>query len=225
LDLQAWTEQLFALGEVTVINLLLSGDNAIVVGMAAASLPQEMRARVILFGIAMATVLRVFFALAASQLLSIVGLTLAGGILLLWVCWKFWREIDAERVRRRVLREGGDPAEGTAAAPDPVQKTMRQAIVQIVIADVSMSLDNVLAVAGAAARHTGVLIIGLLLSVAVMGVAANLIAGFLKRHHWVSYVGLAVILWVSVDMIYQGSSQVIEKMSQCGAACHLSTFD
>jgi YjbE family integral membrane protein len=219
LDLHAWTPEIVALGEVIIINLLLSGDNAIVVGMAAASLPKEMRAKVIMFGIIVATVLRVVFALAANQILAVVGLTLAGGILLLWVCWKFWRELDAERLRRRALREGGAASEAEDTVARGPQKTMRQAITQIVIADVSMSLDNVLAVAGAAQQHTTVLVIGLLLSVALMGVAATIIAGFLKSHHWVAYVGLAIILWVAVDMVYRGGNEVMATMSECGTEC------
>src|ERR1700755_2433715 len=154
-DLHSLTPELMALGEVIIINLVLSGDNAIVVGMVAASLPGEMRGKVILFGIAAATVLRVVFALLATKILVIVGLTLAGGILLLWVCWKFWRELDAERRQRQALRRMADAATGAQAATDPlpeiVPKTMTQAIIEIIAADVSMSLDNVLAVAGAAA--------------------------------------------------------------------------
>jgi YjbE family integral membrane protein len=216
LDLHAMSQQLMALGEVIIINLVLSGDNAIVVGMVAASLPKEMRSRVIFFGIAAATVLRVAFALVATKILVIVGLTLAGGILLLWVCWKFWRELDAERRQRRALREtagtGGDPKAPKASLPEIVPKTMRTAIVEIIVADVSMSLDNVLAVAGAAAQHTAVLIIGLLLSVALMGVAAGIIASILKRYHWIAYVGLAIILWVALDMIHRGSNEVLDRM-------------
>jgi YjbE family integral membrane protein len=226
-DIHALSQELVALGEVIVINLILSGDNAIVVGMAAASLPKESRSKVIFFGIAAATVLRVAFALVATKILVIVGLTLAGGVLLLWVCWKFWRELDAERRRRLALRHAAEGAEDSAEADEPVPetvpKTMRQAIVEIIVADVSMSLDNVLAVAGAAAQHTAVLIIGLLLSVALMGVAAGIIAGILKRYHWIAYVGLAIILWVALDMIYRGSNEVLETMADCGFRCVLHT--
>ena len=214
---------LIPLGQVIMIDLVLAGDNAIVVGMAAAGLPKHMRGKVILIGIAAATVLRIVFALAASQLLVIIGLTLAGGILLLWVCWKFWRELLHDRRRRLQLakrrkealsrdehQELAEPQEvlpGAAAG-----KTMRQAIVQIVLADVSMSLDNVLAVAGAAAEHQIVLVIGLLLSVGLMGAAASLIAGLLKRYPWIAYIGLLIILWVSVDMIYRGTNEVMDQM-------------
>ena len=214
---------LLALGQVIIIDLVLAGDNAIVVGMAAAGLPKEQRKKVIVIGIAAATVLRILFALVTTQLLLIIGLTLAGGLLLLWVCWKFWRELSAQRRER--LHEAAmsraaltkDEQEELAEQPEALPgaapaKTMRQAIIQIVIADVSMSLDNVLAVAGAASHHTWVLVIGLVLSVALMGAAATIIANVLKRHHWVAYVGLAIILWVALDMIYRGSVEVMTEV-------------
>ena len=217
------------LAQVIMIDLVLAGDNAIVVGMAAAGLPKHMRGKVILIGIAAATVLRIVFALATNQLLAIIGLTLAGGILLLWVCWKFWRELMHERrrrlkaaaMRREALTrdERVELAEHEEALPGAgPAKTMRQAIIQIILADVSMSLDNVLAVAGAAGEHMWVLIVGLLLSVGLMGAAATLIAGLLKRYHWIAYVGLAIILWVAVDMIYRGTSEVVDQMNGAGAA-------
>jgi YjbE family integral membrane protein len=215
-DWNVWSQDLLALGQVTIINLVLSGDNAIVVGMVASALPKEMRGKVILFGIAVATVLRILFALAATGILAIVGLTLAGGILLLWVCWKFWRELAAERRAREGAQDGEEAAE---ALPGIVPKTMRQAIFEIVVADISMSLDNVLAVAGAAGQHTWVMVVGLLLSVALMGAAAGVIAGLLKRYHWIGYVGLGIIVWVAVDMIYRGSNEVVEKMTQCHVIC------
>ena len=223
MDLSGLGSELVALGQVIMIDLVLAGDNAIVVGMAAAGLPKEQRGKVILVGIAAATVLRIMFALVTTQLLLIIGLTLAGGLLLLWVCWKFWRELvhqrrerlrQAAKARRELTkderRELAEPEEALpGAAP---AKTMRQAIVQIVIADVSMSLDNVLAVAGAARDHTWVLIIGLVLSVGLMGAAATIIANLLKRFHWIAYVGLAIILWVAVDMIWRGSMEVVTKV-------------
>jgi YjbE family integral membrane protein len=223
MDLTALGPELIALGQVIMIDLVLAGDNAIVVGMAAAGLPKEQRGKVILIGIIAATVLRILFALVTTQLLLIIGLTLAGGLLLLWVCWKFWRELvhqrrerlrqaakarqDLTKDERRELAEPEEALPGAAPA-----KTMRQAIVQIVIADVSMSLDNVLAVAGAASEHPTVLIIGLVLSVGLMGAAATVIANLLKRFHWIAYVGLAVILWVAVDMIWRGSMEVVTKV-------------
>ena len=218
MDFNALLPELIALGQVIIIDLVLAGDNAIVVGMAAAGLPKEQRAKVILVGIIAATVLRILFALVTTQLLLIIGLTLAGGLLLLWVCWKFWREIMQQRreqlhaaalAHNGVLAEHGHGAAEVDERPfGAPAKTMRQAIVQIVIADVSMSLDNVLAVAGAASDHTWVLIIGLILSVGLMGAAAAAIANLLKRYHWVAYVGLAIILWVAVDMIWRGSMEV-----------------
>jgi len=219
MDLTSWGPELIALGQVIIIDLVLAGDNAIVVGMAAAGLPKDQRGKVILAGIVAATALRILFALVTTQLLLIIGLTLAGGLLLLWVCWKFWREImqqrrerlrsaararqDLSKDERRELAEHPEALPGASPA-----KTMRQAIIQIIIADVSMSLDNVLAVAGAAQEHTVVLIIGLVLSVGLMGAAATVIANLLKRYHWIAYVGLAIILWVAVDMIWRGSMEV-----------------
>jgi YjbE family integral membrane protein len=223
MDLSGLGPELIALGQVIMIDLVLAGDNAIVVGMAAAGLPKEQRGKVILIGIIAATVLRILFALVTTQLLLIIGLTLAGGLLLLWVCWKFWRELVHQRrarlreaaMSRQELtkderRELAEPEEALpGAAP---AKTMRQAITQIVIADVSMSLDNVLAVAGAASEHPTVLVIGLVLSVALMGAAATVIAKLLKRYHWIAYIGLAVILWVALDMIWRGSMEVVTKV-------------
>jgi YjbE family integral membrane protein len=226
-DFDHMIPELIALGQVIIIDLMLAGDNAIVVGMAAAGLPKHMRAKVILIGISAATVMRILFAVIANQLLVVIGLTLAGGILLLWVCWKFWRELAHERRRRldaskrygRALsadevRALEDKEEGLPGAAQRTTgaKTMRQAVTQIVLADVSMSLDNVLAVAGAAAQHTWVLFVGLILSVALMGIAAGFIASLLKRWSWIAYIGLAIILWVSLSMIYRGSHEVIDKM-------------
>ncbi|HEY1385709.1 MAG TPA: TerC family protein [Dongiaceae bacterium] len=214
--------QLVALGQVVIINVVLSGDNAIVVGLAAAGLPAEQRGKVILAGIAVATVLRVLFALIATKLLDIIGLKVAGGLLLLWVCWNFWRELmhqRRERLKAAALanqltsdeqRELSEPEEALpGAAPG---KTMRQAIIQIAIADVSMSLDNVIAIAGAASQNTLIMVAGLVLSVAMMGVAANFIANLLQRFHWIAYVGLAIILWVALDMIYRGSVEVVTQV-------------
>ena len=202
---------LAALLQVIMIDLVLAGDNAIVIGLAAAGLPAEQRPRVILIGIAAATVLRIVFAVATAQLLQVVGLLLAGGILLLWVCWKMWRELHRANAHRSPpsdfavgIYSGGGAAD--AALP---RKTLAQATVQIVAADISMSLDNVLAVAGAAREHPHVLVFGLVLSVAMMGIAANFIAGLLQRHRWITYVGLTIILFVAVDMIYRGSEELI----------------
>ena len=196
-----------ALLQVMAIDLVLAGDNAIVIGLAAAGLAKEHRAKAILIGIIAATVLRIFFALITTQLLAVVGLLLAGGLLLLWVCWKMWTELrnghSSEERAEEALTETDINADGTIAGGGPT-KTLKQAAWQIIIADVSMSLDNVLAVAGAARDHPTVLIIGLVLSIALMGLAATFVARLLNKHRWIAYVGLAVILYVALDMIWRG---------------------
>jgi YjbE family integral membrane protein len=201
---------LSALFKVIWIDLVLAGDNAIVIGLAAAGLPKEQRSKAILIGIIAATVLRIAFALVTTQLLAIVGLLLVGGLLLLWVCWKMWRE----------LRDGGEHHEATEAITGEdidkdgdvggsvPRKTLSQAAWQIIVADVSMSLDNVLAVAGAAHGHPSILVIGLILSIALMGLAATFIARLLNNYRWIAYVGLVVILYVALEMIWQGAHQV-----------------
>jgi YjbE family integral membrane protein len=193
---------LTALFQVVAIDLVLAGDNAVVIGLAAAGLPKDQRARAILVGIIAATVLRIGFAIFAVQLLDIVGLLLAGGILLLWVCWKMWREL-----RGQSHRDDADAVVAQANANAP-RKTFAQAAWQIVMADVSMSLDNVLAVAGAARDHPFALIFGLGLSIVLMGVAASFIARLLNRHRWIAYAGLAIILYVAVHMIWRGAVEV-----------------
>lgn len=205
-------DALSALLQVIMIDLVLAGDNAVVIGLAAAGLPKDQRNRAILIGIGAATVLRIGLAALATQLLHVVGLLLAGGVLLLWVCWRMWRELRAdhpgaedEAASAAVEAVGG---EGDAAPEAAPTKTFGQAASQILIADVSMSLDNVLAVAGAAREHPGVLVFGLVLSIALMGLAASYIARLLQRHRWIAYVGLVVILYVAVDMTYRGLLQV-----------------
>jgi YjbE family integral membrane protein len=204
-------EALQALGAVIMIDLVLAGDNAIVIGLAAAGLPKEQRGKVILIGIIAATVLRIFFAVITTQLLAIIGLLLVGGILLLWVCWKMWRELrtphQEEQAAEEALEEADLNADGTVAGGAP-RKTFGAAVWQIVIADVSMSLDNVLAVAGAAKDHPEILVFGLILSVALMGVAATFIARLLNKHRWIAYVGLLIILYVALDMMYRGAVDV-----------------
>ena len=197
--------ELSALLQVIIVDLVLAGDNAIVVGLVAAGLPAKDRTRVIAIGIVAATLMRVGFAAVTVQLLQIVGLLLAGGLLLLWVAWKLWREIRAQRE----ARHAPDPSarEPIADGHEP-PKRMRNAIVQIVVADVSMSLDNVLAVAGVARDHTWVLVVGLVLSVAFMGLAAVWIARQLERWPWIAYVGLAVIFYVAMAMIVEGAQEV-----------------
>ena len=190
---------LAAFGSVLMIDLVLAGDNAIVVGALAAGLPAEQRKKVILIGIGAALVLRIFFALIVTWLMGIVGLIFAGGLLLLWVSWKFWREIRAGG-----HSPGSEEIEGDEASGLKPAKSFAGAAWAVAVADVSMSLDNVLAVAGAAREHPGILVVGLLLSVALMGLAANLIARIIDRHRWIAYIGLAVILFVAGRMIYEG---------------------
>ena len=207
--------ELSALFSVIVIDLVLAGDNALVVGMAAAGLPKEQRLKVIAIGIAVATVLRIVFALGITYLLAIIGLLLAGGILLLWVSWKLWREVEDERRRRADLKRAGSPEDKGAAADEaaPEPKSFRAAVTQIVIADVTMSLDNVLGVAGAAREHVWVLVVGLVLSVGFMGAAATAIASLLKRYHWIAYVGTAIIAYVAVVMMWEGSKEILDAVS------------
>jgi YjbE family integral membrane protein len=205
--------ELSALVKVILVDLVLAGDNAIVVGIAVAGLPASQRWRVMVFGIAVATVLRIVFATVTVQLLQVIGLLLAGGLLLLWVCWKMWRELRSGQLVGAAVPAHGPrevDAEVGGAAGAPQRKTMRQAVTQIIVADVSMSLDNVLAVAGAARDHAWVLIVGLVLSVAFMGLAAGLIARLLGRYHWIAYVGLAIIFYVAMRMIFDGTVQVVE---------------
>ncbi|MCV3241573.1 TerC family protein [Mesorhizobium sp. ZC-5] len=198
-----------ALLQVIAIDLVLAGDNAIVIGLAAAGLPSEQRKKAILIGIIAATVLRIFFALVTQQLLQIGPILLVGGgLLLLYVCWKMWRELRTSHQDEHEATEAlGDTdynADGTVAKAAN-KKSLGQAVWQIVIADVSMSLDNVLAVAGAAMDHPTVLIIGLALSIALMGFAASFIARLLHKHRWIAYVGLAVILYVAIEMTLKGA--------------------
>jgi YjbE family integral membrane protein len=189
--------------EILFIDIVLAGDNAIVVGALAAGLPAEQRKKVIMIGVIAALVLRVAFALVVSQLLQIVGLVLAGGILLLWVAWRMYREI-----RHKDESAGSDEIVGDERSGVRCPKTFAGAAWGVALADVSMSLDNVLAVAGAARDHPYVLVFGLILSVLLMGVAANFIARYIDRYRWIAWVGLAVILWVAVKMIFDGARHV-----------------
>jgi YjbE family integral membrane protein len=204
-------DEVTALLQVIMIDLVLAGDNAIVIGLAAAGLPPQQRTKAVLVGIIAATVLRMAFAAATTQLLQVVGLVLAGGILLLWVSWKMFRElrvsadVDVGAIERASSMDIN--VDGTIARHGR-RKSFAQAAGQIVLADVSMSLDNVLAVAGAAREHLHVLIIGLGLSVALMGIAASYIARLLHSHRWIAYAGLLVILYVALEMIYRGTGEV-----------------
>ncbi len=200
--------QLSAFLSIIVIDIVLSGDNAIVIGMAVAGLPPILRRRAIIIGIVAATILRICFALIVVELLNVVGLLFVGGLLLGWVCWRMWRDIRSGQLTR-----DPEPPDSTQSAGE-VRKatTIRQALVLIVIADVSMSLDNVLAVGGAAQGHHVLLVFGLVLSIILMAVAANFIARLLHRHHWIAYVGLAVLVWVTGDMIWRGSMQILDHL-------------
>ena len=198
LNAQLWPE-FVALLQVLLIDLVLAGDNAIVVGLAVNGLPAELRRRAILFGVTAATLLRICFALVTLQLLAVIGLLLAGGVLLLWVCWRMYRE----------LRRSHADQVGQAAPP----KTMRAAMMQIVLADLSMSLDNVLAVAGAAREHPWVLVAGLAISVVLMGAAASLVARLLDRYRWLAWIGLAIVLYIACKMIWEGSHEVMSAVT------------
>ena len=198
------SSEMHALLQVVIVDLVLAGDNAIVVGLVAASVPLEYRKKVILFGILAATILRILFSFVALQLLAITGLIFAGGLLLLWVGWKLWREIQQAR------KKAGDDCHTGGAVPGP--KTFRGAVFQIVLADISMSLDNVLAVAGAARHHTWVLVVGLTLSVALMAWASTFIADLLKRYHWIAYIGLLVVFYIAGSMIWEGAQLVYDEM-------------
>ncbi|MBC7505601.1 MAG: YjbE family putative metal transport protein, partial [Sandarakinorhabdus sp.] len=207
-------ENLFAPGalavlmQVVMIDAVLAGDNAIVVGSLAAGLPADQRKKVIAIGIAAALVLRVIFALLVTQLLQIVGLILAGGLLLLWVAWRMYRDLHPSKARIDVPDSGLGPADFDSVTGPPPAKSFAAAAWSVAIADVSMSLDNVLAVAGAARDHPEIMVVGLVLSVALMGVAANFIAKYIERYRWIAYVGLAVIVYVAGKMIWQGWHEV-----------------
>jgi len=189
-----------AFAQVLMIDLVLAGDNAIVVGALAAGLPSDQRKKVIVIGVAAALVLRILFALIVTQLLQVIGLILVGGLLLLWVAWRMWRDLRAPQECSPGSEEiVGDERSGLRPA-----KSFAAAAWAVAIADVSMSLDNVLAVAGAARDHPGILIVGLVFAVALMGIAANVIARYIERYRWIAYVGLAVIVWVAGKMIYDG---------------------
>lgn len=213
-----FADQLAAFFQVLLIDLVLAGDNAVAVGLAASGLPASQRRRAIMLGLAAAVALRIGFALITVQLLAIVGLLLAGGFLLLWVCWRMWRELHEqgreEHAQGELALEDATGVDVNAEATlgtrrSPKVKSFRSAFLQILVADISMSLDNVLAVAGAAREHPAVLVFGLLLSIALMGAAASLIARLLHRFRWIGYVGLAIVLWVALSMIWEGHRQVV----------------
>ncbi|MDQ7813132.1 YjbE family putative metal transport protein [Brevundimonas sp.] len=221
--------QATALGKVLMIDLVLAGDNAVAVGLAAAALPQEQRRKAILIGLAAAVVMRIGFALITVQLLAIIGLLLAGGVLLLWVCWKMWRELREQATHDQAEAEHELELalaieHGKGPSPEELglkRKTFGAALIQIMIADITMSLDNVLAVAGAAHDHPWIMVFGLILSIALMGVAATYIAKLLNQHRWIGYVGLVVVLYVALHMIWDGARSVIvrtDRMEEFNAA-------
>ena len=213
-----------ALVQVVFIDIVMAGDNAVAVGIAAAGLAPDKRRLAILYGLIGAVILRIGFVLVTVELLALVGLLLAGGILLLWVCWKMWRELHehhetiaaeaaAEAAKSTGLHDPESAAKVAAAevrAKNGKTKTLLSATIQILAADISMSLDNVLAVAGAASHHVPILVFGLLLSIAAMGVAANLIANILHKYRWIAYAGVAVVLFVALKMIWEGGHQIWE---------------
>nr|WP_314434882.1 TerC family protein [uncultured Brevundimonas sp.] len=221
--------QAAALGQVVLMDLVLAGDNAVAVGLAAAALPQDQRKKAILIGLAAAVVMRIGFALITVQLLALVGLLLAGGLLLLWVCWKMWRELREQATHDQAEAEAElqlamSIEHGTGPSPEALglkRKSFGAALIQIMIADITMSLDNVLAVAGAAHEHPWIMVFGLILSIGLMGVAATYIAKLLHRFSWIGYIGLVVVLYVALHMIWDGARQVIvrtDRMEQFNAA-------
>ena len=185
--------------QVLMIDIVLAGDNAIVIGALAAGLPADQRKKVIFIGVIAALVLRIAFALVVTQLMQIVGLIFVGGLLLIWVAWRMWRDL-----RHVVESPGSEEIVGDEHSGLRSAKSFAAAAWAVAIADVSMSLDNVLAVAGAARDHPGILIVGLIFAVALMGLAANIIANYIERYRWIAYVGLAVIIYVAGKMIYDG---------------------
>ena len=219
----------YAFVQVLMIDLVLAGDNAVAVGLAASGLPHEQRRKVIFYGLGAAVALRIAFALITVQLLAIVGLLAAGGFLLLWVCWRMYRDLREGHAEDQAAAEASledatgidvdcSPGAGGAATAGALpRKTFKQAFLTIFLADVSMSLDNVLAVAGAAREHPAILVFGLLLSIALMGVAATYIAKLLHKYPWIGYAGLAIVLIVAVRMIWEGHRDVIVDLNQTAA--------
>lgn len=200
-----WHQNAVALFNILIIDLTLAGDNAIVVGMAASRVHPSMRAKVIFWGIAGAVVLRILFSGIAQQMLQVIGLTLAGGLLLLFVCWKMYRQImDGEA-------HAIEQIEGQLASTTPPhnETSFWSALWTIILADVSMSLDNVLAVAGAAGESTLVLVVGLAIAIVLMAVASTYIAKLLARYPWIAWLGLVIILYVALDMIYRDSHKIV----------------
>ena len=206
---------LFAFFQVFMINLMMSGDNAIIIGMTAARVSPENRHKVIFGGLTFAVVLRIGLSIVAVRLLNIIGLTLAGGIILVWLAWRLYRDIRESKREKAAVRamaaalDDGD-GKGDRATARRSEVPLSRAISQVIVADISMSVDNVLAVAGAARNHIVVLVVGLVLSVAFMGAGATIIAKLLERYHWLNYVGVVLILFVALQMIWGGSFEVLK---------------
>lgn len=203
-----------ALLQVLMIDLVLAGDNAVAVGVVAAGLPPDDRKKAIFWGLVAAVVTRIGFALITTQLMGVIGLLFAGGILLLWVCWKMWKEMRAQASADEATAEAVLDADPTTEPKVAQTKSFRSALIQILIADVSMSLDNVLAVAGAAREHPTVLVFGLLVSIALMGVAATWIARLLHHYRWIGYVGLAIVLYVALHMMWEGHRDLVSDLGR-----------
>jgi YjbE family integral membrane protein len=209
-DLHLLSPATVALLQVILIDIVLAGDNAVVIGMAASRVPVVQRARVIFWGLAVAVVLRIGLAMLTATLLAIIGLMFAGGILLLWVTWRLYRDIKEgheDEIGHHTITTGG--SDHPKARPPLDDKDVRKAIGHIIVADISMSLDNVLAVAGAAREHVWVLAIGLVLSIAMMGIAASMIAKLLRKHPWINYAGLIIVFYVAMRMIWDGGHEIV----------------
>jgi YjbE family integral membrane protein len=211
---QAWAGSVIAFGQVVMIDLVLAGDNAVAVGMAAAGLPEKDRRKAIVLGLSGAVVMLISLALVVQKLLNIIGLQLAGGFLLLIVCWKMWRDLHDHGTEEKI---GEATLEHRTMPKGRKPKTLGGALVTILVADLAMSLDNVLAVAGASLGHPYVLVAGLILSVTLMGVAASWIARFLTRWRWLGYVGLAIVVYVAAQMIWQGHREVVQGIGETRA--------
>jgi YjbE family integral membrane protein len=202
---------------VIVIDLVMSGDNAIVIGIAASHLPPPLRKKAIMLGIVLATVTRIAFAAVTVQLLQMLGLTLAGGLLLLWVAWRMWRDMHHSGGSRAKEEKMSATLQAAARDAGSDRRVLRAAVLNIILADVSMSLDNVLAVAGASREHVWVLIFGLVLSITLMAVASTFIARWIERYHWIAYIGLAIVAYVAIDMIWRGAGEITTNLVRLGA--------
>jgi YjbE family integral membrane protein len=221
--MEAYYPDLIALAQIIMIDVVLAGDNAIVVGLAASRVAPQLRARVIFWGIAGAVVLRIVFAAVTSQLLAIVGLTLAGGLLLLWVCWKMYREVVGAPPIAHSLGAAATAPHHADGSGQVRTMSFWAALGQIIVADVSMSLDNVLAVAGAAKGNTWVLVVGLAIAVVMMAIAASYIAKLLSRFPWITWIGLVVILYVALEMVWSGGYEVACRFV-ANATCEAGAF-